>query len=190
MPIEYLIGDATSPCKTDGIRLITHICNDTGGWGRGFVVALSNKWDEPMARYKTWYKSLPSKTDHLPLGEIQIVPVKDQNGTLLFVVNMIAQHNFKTPQNPVAVRYQALADCFRQLDGWIKSYKVAKGIMIKPDKLGKFSIHMPRIGCGLAGGSWDKVELLVGTVLMDYDVFVHDLDKTGMVTTDTKLLRG
>jgi hypothetical protein len=186
MPIEYLKGDATSTYKTSGTRLIIHICNDCGGWGRGFVVSLSNKWHEPMTRYKAWYNSLCTGRIHrtgtqtrMPLGEIQVVPVKDEFGTL-FVVNMIAQHNFKTKDNPVAVRYQALADCLRKLDEWIKSYRIAKGLMIRPDSIGEISIHMPRIGCGLAGGSWDKVELLVGTVLFDYDVFVYDLSKTNL----------
>jgi hypothetical protein len=110
----------------------------------------------------------------MPLGEIQVVPVKDEHGTL-FVVNMIAQHNFKTKDNPVALRYQALADCFRKLDEWIKSYRMARELMARPSRIGDVSIHMPRIGCGLAGGSWDKVELLIGTMLFEHDVFVYDL---------------
>lgn len=186
MPIEYLTGDATVPCKTGGIRLIVHVCNDAGGWGSGFVVALSAKWNEPMGRYKAWYNSLSSGIRRsgtpirMPLGEIQVVPVRDEYGTI-FVVNMIAQHNFKSVNNPVALRYQALADCFRKLDEWIRSYKIAKGLMVRPDPVGDVTIHMPRIGCGLAGGSWDKVELLVGTQLFEYDVFVYDLEGVGVV---------
>ncbi len=115
----------------------------------------------------------------MPLGEIQVVPVKDEFGTV-FVVNMIAQHNFKSVENPVALRYQALADCFRKLGEWIESYRIAKGLMVRPDTIGEVSIHMPRIGCGLAGGSWDKVELLIGTMLFDYEVFVYDLEGVGV----------
>lgn len=145
-----------------------------------------------MARYKAWYNNLISgsvKTGgrpsgavvrrvgtqvRMPLGEIQVVPVKDEYGTI-FVVNMIAQHNFTTEDNPVALRYQALADCFRKLDEWIKSYQIAKGLMARPDRVGDVTIHMPRIGCGLAGGSWDKIELLINVLLFSHDIFVYDL---------------
>jgi len=186
--IEYLKGDATSPCKTGGIRIIAHVCNNAGGWGRGFVVSLSNKWEEPMKKYKEWYNSLDTKhsgrpvmvhrsgtSTRMPLGEIQVVPVKDEYGTIL-VVNMIAQHNFKCAENSVALRYQALADCLRKLDEWIKSYKLVKSIMIRPKLVEEVSIHMPRIGCGLAGGQWEKVQLLIDAMLFNYDVFVYDLE--------------
>jgi hypothetical protein len=38
-------------------------------------------------------------------------------------------------------------------------------------------IHMPRIGCGLAGGSWDQVEPLLETHLAraGFNVWVYDL---------------
>lgn len=54
MSIEYLRGDATVPCKSDGIRIIAHICNDCGGWGSGFVVAISRRWSEPESQYRKW----------------------------------------------------------------------------------------------------------------------------------------
>ncbi len=46
MTIKYITGDATNP-EADGLRIIVHVCNDIGGWGRGFVLALSNKWEVP-----------------------------------------------------------------------------------------------------------------------------------------------
>lgn len=192
MPIEYLKGDATTPCKTGGIRIIAHICNNIGGWGRGFVVALSKKWKEPESRYRMWHGSCGGVVrrsgthSYLPLGEIQVVPVKDEHGTL-FVANMVAQHEYGS-KDQIPLRYQALADCLKKLDGWIQSYQIAKGLMVRPDSVGDVTIHMPRIGCGLAGGSWDKVELLIGTTLFEYDVFVYDLDMTGKVTPDTLLI--
>ena len=41
--INYVIGDATQPIG-DGAKIIVHVCNDIGGWGRGFVLALTKKW--------------------------------------------------------------------------------------------------------------------------------------------------
>lgn len=34
--ITYLKGDATAP-QAKGVKLIVHVCNDLGGWGKGFV---------------------------------------------------------------------------------------------------------------------------------------------------------
>jgi O-acetyl-ADP-ribose deacetylase (regulator of RNase III) len=36
------------------------------------------------------------------------------------------------------------------------------------------TVHMPRIGCGLAGGEWSKVEAIVNKTLVDIDVCVYD----------------
>jgi O-acetyl-ADP-ribose deacetylase (regulator of RNase III) len=38
------------------------------------------------------------------------------------------------------------------------------------------SIHMPRIGCGLAGGTWDEVRQLVQEELADQEIEVHVYD--------------
>lgn len=40
--IIYLKGDATNPIAK-GNKIIAHICNDAGGWGKGFVLAISRK---------------------------------------------------------------------------------------------------------------------------------------------------
>jgi len=37
--ITYRRGDATAP-NADGSKIVCHVCNDVGGWGKGFVVAL------------------------------------------------------------------------------------------------------------------------------------------------------
>ena len=44
MEILYIKGDATAPIGS-GVKVITHICNDIGGWGKGFVLALSKKME-------------------------------------------------------------------------------------------------------------------------------------------------
>ena len=47
MTIQYLKGDATAP-KTHGKKIIVHVCNDIGKWGKGFVLAISKRWKEPQ----------------------------------------------------------------------------------------------------------------------------------------------
>lgn len=55
--ITYLKGDATNPMGK-GNKIIAHICNDVGGWGKGFVLAISRKWKEPEKAYRKWYRSV------------------------------------------------------------------------------------------------------------------------------------
>ena len=42
---------------------------------------------------------------------------------------------------------------------------------------GSLSVHMPRIGCGLAGGTWERIEPLIVKVLCErgIPVTVYDL---------------
>ncbi len=54
--IQYIKGDATKPIS-DGNKIIVHICNDIGGWGKGFVMAITKRWTEPENKYRGWFKS-------------------------------------------------------------------------------------------------------------------------------------
>jgi len=174
MSISYVVGDATKPCVNDGLRIIIHINNNLGGWGSSFIVALSKKWKEPEQKYRAWHKEQESCDGIMVLGDMQIVPVKDQYGTL-YVANMVAQEGFASQDNPVALRYQSLYQCMKKVDRWAQAWIEVMGRIDRKKAFSEISIHMPRIGCGLAGGSWDKVSLLVDITLGHHDVFVYDL---------------
>ena len=154
--ITYVEGDATNPVGA-GARVICHVCNDIGGWGRGFVTAISRRWREPEAQYREWFRS--GEAGGFCLGAIQVVPV----GPGLSVANMIAQRDIKRRQGSPPIRYDALSACLTKL----ASHASASGA----------SVHMPRIGCGLAGGSWPEVEAIVTSTLCEagVDVVVYDL---------------
>ena len=42
MAINYLIDEATAP-DDEAPGVIAHVCNDSGGWGKGFVLAISRR---------------------------------------------------------------------------------------------------------------------------------------------------
>lgn len=180
--IHYVKGDATEPQVTEGVRIIAHICNNLGGWGRGFVVALSNKWRAPEQKYREWFKwaALEDKDGNvtMPLGQIQLVQVPDKNG-ILYVCNMIAQHGYVSPDNPVAVKYDALTRCLLRLNSWAGTYlqlksDIGDGVM---GKMPDITVHMPYIGCGLAGGSWEIVSRLIEGALTGTDTYVYEFDQ-------------
>ncbi|KOV66534.1 Appr-1-p processing protein [Streptomyces sp. AS58] len=138
--IAYVRGDATVP-SVKGVKLIAHVCNDMGGWGKGFVVAVSRRWPEPEAAYRAWHRDRAS--NDFALGAVQFVQVE----RYVWVANMIGQRGIRTGSKGVPVRYEAIDTALGRLAD-------------RAVELGA-SVHMPRIGCGLAGGRWPLVEPLV-----------------------------
>ena len=80
----------------------------------------------------------------------------------VWIANMIGQRGMKTGSKGPPVRYDAIES------GLAKVAEKAKELSA--------SVHMPRIGCGLAGGKWNKVEPLILTTLCDADVPVYVYD--------------
>ena len=161
MGITYHVGDATNPVESGYPRFIIHCCNNIGGWGSGFVCALSNRWKKPEQDYRKWFRD--KKIDDelnievpFKLGEIQVCEVQDG----LYAINMIGQNGVIGPDNPQPVDYEAIADC---LD------KVAKTVHLYG------SIHCPRFGSGLAGGDWNTIKMLINLHLPNHNVNVYDL---------------
>jgi len=153
--ITFTTGDATAPAG-DGNKVIAHICNDRGGWGAGFVLALSRRWREPEADYRAWYAG--RETNDFELGATRLVPVSAN----LWVANMVAQHGTRAKGGLPPIRYDAVEACLRSLAGHASDLRA--------------SIHMPRIGCGLAGGRWEEIEPLVQRCLLDAGVAVTVYD--------------
>lgn len=146
--INYVTGDATAP-QGDGVKIICHICNTWGKWGAGFVLALSNKWNYPEDYYRA--------RQTYPLGEVDILSVEDK----ILVANMIAQQGVRTNSDGIPpIRYGALAAALRKVN------KVAEQM--------NASLHMPRIGSGLAGGDWKTIEKIIETIVT-VPVTVYDL---------------
>ncbi|MFE8911246.1 Appr-1-p processing protein [Streptomyces globisporus] len=155
--ITYVRGDATAP-QGKGVKLIVHVCNDLGGWGKGFVLALSRRWPEPEAAYRRWHRERAG--NDFALGAAQFVQV----GPRLWVANLIGQRGMRTGSKGVPVRYEAIDTAL--------GAAAAKAV-----ELGA-SVHMPRIGCGLAGGRWSRIEPLIGRRLISagVPVTVYDHD--------------
>lgn len=169
MTIRYVDGDATAPEETDGPRLIVHVVNDAGAWGAGFTRALSARWAQPEAVFRIRYReSFGGREGPPALGTVQVAIIRNDPGAL-YVVNMIAQEGLPSRERPTPLRYDALAECLHHV------LRLAR--LAAPP--GRASVHMPRIGCGLAGGNWAIVERLIlrELVLSGVPVVVYDLPK-------------
>ncbi len=150
-------GDATVP-QAAGPKIIAHICNDLGGWGKGFVLAVSRRWPEPERAYRQWHRERSG--NDFGLGATQLIQVRPD----IWVANMVAQHGMRTGSSGPPIRYDATEECLNAL--------AEHAVRLTA------SVHMPRIGCGLSGGRWDRIEPLVAAALCDRDVVttVYDHD--------------
>lgn len=152
-----MIGDATAP-SAEGNKIICHVCNDIGAWGKGFVVAISSKWPQPEESFRAWHRD--KGQNDFELGAVQLVEVENS----LWIANMIGQHGLKRQGGKPPIRYDAVESCLNKL--CVLATEISA------------SIHMPRIGCGLAGGTWDKIEPIIQRTLCNggIAVFVYDLE--------------
>ena len=165
--INYLQGDATKPITPNA--LICHVVNSNGGWGAGFVLALSARWYAPERAYRNWFNgrfNAPQVIEdkRFVLGNVQFVPIISED---FWVANMMAQNNVRKKNDPidkVFLDYDALKLTLN------KSFKFARERQL--------SVHMPRIGCGLAGGKWDLIEPIINEIINMYsvDTYVYDFE--------------
>lgn len=145
-PITYRKGDATQPEAT-GPKIIAHICNNLGRWGKGFVMAISARWPGPEKAYREWDEDIG-----FMLGAVQFVQVEED----VWVANMIGQHGIQRAGGEAPIRYGAVEQCLAKVANKAKEFGA--------------SVHMPRIGCGLAGGKWEVIEPLIVKTLADQDI--------------------
>lgn len=154
-PLRIVRGDATSP-QAKGPKLIAHVCNDLGGWGKGFVLAVSRRWPEPERDYRRWHRERAG--NDFALGAVRVVRVRPDT----WVANMIGQHGMRRGSAGPPIRYDAVERCLATL-----AERAAELTA---------SVHMPRIGCGLAGGTWERIGPLVEAALCERDIAVTVYD--------------
>lgn len=157
--LNHVTGDATQP-QGEGPKLLVHVCNDIGAWGRGFVLPLGKRFPAVKRAYGQWFAGETSQP--FALGEVQFVPVAPD----LTVANLIGQHDIARKNRPAAlppVRYEAI----RQ--GLTRVREEARRTLA--------SVHMPRIGAGVAGGDWAVIAAIIEEELTAHglSVTVYDL---------------
>ncbi len=154
--ITFVRGDALAP-RGGGFKLIVQVVNDaTPNWGgRGFAQALRRKWPSVQESFSQW---AAEGTGALSLGQVHMASVAKD----LVIASMVCQRGYGASPR-TRLRYAALESCLLS-------------VALEAQKCGA-TVHMPRIGCGEAGGSWQLVEELISSVLLSsgVPVFVYDL---------------
>ncbi|MGW1656180.1 Appr-1-p processing protein [Streptomyces atratus] len=159
--MDFVNGDAAAP-EADGNKTIARVPNDIGAWRAGIDRAISRRRPEPEREFRRWYRD--RATSGFRLGAVQLVQVEPA----LWVASMVGRHGIRTREGARTesgtepadsgppIRYDAVRECLHTL--------AEHAVRLHA------SVHMPRIGCGPAGGTWDRVEPLVTEALGAGDV--------------------
>jgi hypothetical protein len=79
----------------------------------------------------------------------------------IWVANIIGQSGiYKDTQGNAPIRYDAIK----------KGLEIVYSFAREQDAV----LHMPRIGCGLAGGTWDKIEPMLDN---SFETYVYDYER-------------
>ena len=133
---------------TDKI-VILHGCNCHHRMGAGIAKYLRAVYPQVF----TADVSQTKQSDRKKLGTYSVAKVAPN----LHILNCYTQYDYKHYEGHAPVDYDAIRDCLKKVnieyDGW--------------------EIRSPKIGCGLAGGDWDRVEQIFQEELNNQDVTIY-----------------
>lgn len=153
--IKVTVGDASEPLGAQS-KILLQVVNDQATlWGGGFAKYCGKKWPRAQASFREWAMG----RGNLKLGNVHAFAVRED----LTVISLVAQRGFGKPSSGPRLRYGAL---FSALE------KVGKLAMAN-----RSTVHMPRIGTGEAGGSWNIIEGIIQEALVSrgINVTIYDL---------------
>jgi O-acetyl-ADP-ribose deacetylase (regulator of RNase III) len=138
--------------KTDR-KVLAHGVNCKGSFGSGVAGQIARKFPDVKRGYMRKHEH-----DGWKLGQCQFIQTEGKR----IVVNMATQETYgKTGTH---VDYDALKQCIEQVLDYCKT--TGEGLAI------------PRVGAGLAGGDWARIEEIIRDCLVhrDVEVDVYSLD--------------
>jgi O-acetyl-ADP-ribose deacetylase (regulator of RNase III) len=145
---------------TTGRRVIAHGCNIRGKFGSGVAAQIARRFPEVKRAYlKKFREARDDPAGGWHLGDIQLV-ITDSGK---IVVNMATQDGYG--RGGIHVDYDAVGTCFGSLLDYCHRMGPAYGLAI------------PKVGAGLAGGDWGRIESIIAGHLetRNVEVDVHVL---------------
>lgn len=154
--IEQVKGDLLS--LSEGI--LVHGCNTLGVMGAGFARQLRDRYPDAYRGYRQTFArdglvlgqlvlvgGMPRGLLEPPLGESLVEYRSIQIPERLIIANGMTQDRLAKYPGEVVVSYPAIEEVFLK----VRILAAATGL----------DVHFPMIGCGLAGGDWEKVSRLI-----------------------------
>jgi len=153
--IKFIHGNVLDP-RGDGNRIVCQLVNDQARvWGGGVAKDTAKKFPSTQKEFSSWIASMPRSHR---LGQVHFAKAD----TSIVIASLVGQAGFG-PSSLPRIRYAALERCFEQVRDFAS------------ERLS--SVHMPRIGTGESGGSWDMIEEMVRSELVTegIPVTIYDL---------------
>ncbi len=151
--VRYLKGDALDP-RGDGPQIIVQVANNRAKtWGGGFAKQAAIRYPAAQVDFRKW----ADHSENLRLGNTHFYGHEEQ----LILASMVAQRGYGKSTEP-RISYPALEECLRTV--------------CEKAMLSSATVHMPRIGCGLAGGSWNVVSEIIENTLAIHNISVTVYD--------------
>jgi O-acetyl-ADP-ribose deacetylase (regulator of RNase III) len=152
--LKFIHGDVLDP-RGANPKVVCQLVNDQARtWGGGVAKAAAKKFPAAQKQYSGWFTSIPRSKR---LGEVHFSDVEDS----IVIASLLAQEGYGPSAVP-RIRYAALERCLERVARFASEHKA--------------SVHLPRIGAGQSGGSWDTVEEIVRSALLAEDVAVTVYD--------------
>jgi O-acetyl-ADP-ribose deacetylase (regulator of RNase III) len=146
--MKLVHGDVLDP-RTPGEKIICQLVNDQARtWGGGVARSTARKYPRAQESFSSWITSVPRAAR---LGSVHFAPA----GRSTTIASLVGQQGYGPSSSP-RIRYVALAECFDKVFAYALQHSA--------------SVHMPRIGEGQSGGSWETVAEIVRTVLANNGV--------------------
>ena len=166
--INYVEGDLIKLAKVGKFDVIVHGCNCLSTMGAGIAPQMAAAFGCDKFEMEMWGPSIDKlgnidyKTFLLEKNNTFTIDLGEGNpdkGTELVVVNAYTQYSYGRNHSDGVAQpfdYEAFTICMRKLN------RVFRGN----------HIGMGKIGSGLAGGDWNRIENIISTELIDCEVTI------------------
>jgi len=169
--IKIIKGDVVQAFKVGTIDILAHGVNCSGAFRSGIAGQIANHYHEVQSRYFEKLVTCEDTDDSgWRLGDIQPVLYRNPYNTFdQYIINCGTQQRYGRNANTCYVDYNAIEECMHEVLFFAKEkYEVAEK---------RFPvIGIPRIGAGLGGGDWEKIENIILKVFDKYDINVYVLE--------------
>ena len=144
--------------------VICHQVNCQGVMGAGIAKQIRARWPEVYEDYKKTIENakaqiagLENPPDDILLGAVACTTTVDGHR----VASLFAQYDYGYGPRRYT-NYEAFANCLENLNILVPAY---------------IPIAFPyKIGCGLGGGDWDIIQLMIRKILHHEDVYICQLE--------------
>jgi O-acetyl-ADP-ribose deacetylase (regulator of RNase III) len=153
--VNFVHGDVLKAHGSE-TKVICQLVNDQARfWGGGVARSAAKAFPQAQREFSNWIVSVPKSRR---LGDVHFAQA-DKN---MYIASLVGQEGFG-PSTAPRIRYAALEKCLEKISDFASSKSA--------------SVHMPRLGSGESGGSWDTVQEMVQDALIadGIPVTVYDL---------------